>query len=275
MKDCLTIGQAARLTGMTTETLRHYDRIGLITPSRRDEWSGYRYYTRQDIVRLNTVQALRCMELSLQEIQQILACSQLEELIGLLRQAEAKADARLAQLHAARSRIARARQAYESKRSSAQARGGLFVQQLPERIVVLSQEPAEPSLETLWNYLAPFYDQLGAGSRQQYALEDAAGVYRCAESSRLFAICSRYPSLEGLTRIPAGPYLCASCTEEDRMQVLEQMLQAARTQYGAAPSFSLELVILSGVLQWTYQIQLPLLPNAESAPAGHPPRPGA
>ena len=55
----------------------------------------------------------------------------------------------------------------------------------------------------------------------------------------------------------------------------EQMLQAARTQYGAAPSFSLELVILSGVLQWTYQIQLPLLPNAESAPAGHPPRPGA
>ena len=156
MKDCLTIGQAARLTGMTTETLRHYDRIGLITPSQRDEWSGYRYYTRQDIVRLNTVQALRCMELSLQEIQQILACSQLEELIGLLLQAEAKADARIAQLHAARSRIARARQAYESKRSSAQARGGLFVQQLPERIVVLSQEPAEPSLETLWNYLAPF-----------------------------------------------------------------------------------------------------------------------
>ena len=43
----------------------------------------------------------------------------------------------------------------------------------------------------------------------------------------------------------------------------------------AAPSFSLELVILSGVLQWTYQIQLPLLPNAESAPAGHPPRPDA
>ena len=42
----------------TSETLRHDDRIGLVKPSKKDEWTHYRYYTEQDIVRLHTVRAI-------------------------------------------------------------------------------------------------------------------------------------------------------------------------------------------------------------------------
>ena len=38
-----TIGEAAKLVGMTAETLRHYDRIGLVSPHKTDEWTKYRY----------------------------------------------------------------------------------------------------------------------------------------------------------------------------------------------------------------------------------------
>lgn len=65
MEKLFSVSRAAKLAGMTAEALRHYDRIGLVKPCRVDEWTGYRYYSQQEIVRLNTVKALRCMDLTL------------------------------------------------------------------------------------------------------------------------------------------------------------------------------------------------------------------
>ena len=52
MEKYFSIGEAAKAVHTTTETLRHYDRIGLVKPGKKDEWTNYRYYTEQDIVRL-------------------------------------------------------------------------------------------------------------------------------------------------------------------------------------------------------------------------------
>ncbi len=51
MKKYFSVGEAAKAVHTTSETLRHYDRIGLVKPSKKDEWTNYRYYTEQDIVR--------------------------------------------------------------------------------------------------------------------------------------------------------------------------------------------------------------------------------
>ena len=45
MKQYFSVGEAAKAAGTTSETLRHYDRIGLVKPSKKDEWTNYRYYT--------------------------------------------------------------------------------------------------------------------------------------------------------------------------------------------------------------------------------------
>lgn len=79
MKSYFSVGEAARAVHMTSETLRHYDRIGLVTPSKKDEWTQYRYYTAQDLVRLQTVRALQMMDLPLQEIKKVLAYDDLEK----------------------------------------------------------------------------------------------------------------------------------------------------------------------------------------------------
>ena len=67
-KRCYSIGEAAAIVHTTSETLRHYDRIGLVKPSIKDKWTNYRYYTDEDIVRLNTVRALQLMDLPLKEM---------------------------------------------------------------------------------------------------------------------------------------------------------------------------------------------------------------
>ncbi len=79
MKKYFSIGEAAKAVHTTAETLRHYDRIGLVKPSKKDEWTGYRYYSENDIVRLNTVRALLLMDLSLSEIKNVLEYDDLKK----------------------------------------------------------------------------------------------------------------------------------------------------------------------------------------------------
>ena len=39
------IGDFSRLAQVSVRMLRHYDKLGLLTPSQTDKWTGYRYYT--------------------------------------------------------------------------------------------------------------------------------------------------------------------------------------------------------------------------------------
>ncbi|MGB9359490.1 MAG: MerR family transcriptional regulator [Acidimicrobiia bacterium] len=69
--DTTTIGDVARLAGITVRTLHHYDDIGLLTPTERRP-NGYRGYTDRDISRLQQILAYRELDLGLDEIARIL-----------------------------------------------------------------------------------------------------------------------------------------------------------------------------------------------------------
>ncbi len=64
----LKIGEFAWLGQVTVETLRHYDRLGLLIPARLDRFTEYRYYTLDQLPRLNRILALKDLGLSLEEI---------------------------------------------------------------------------------------------------------------------------------------------------------------------------------------------------------------
>ena len=64
-------GEFARRASVTLRTLRYYDRVGLLCPSRHTE-AGYRLYTDEDLIRLQQILGLRFLGLSLQEIQDLL-----------------------------------------------------------------------------------------------------------------------------------------------------------------------------------------------------------
>lgn len=66
-----TIGEVARLAGITVRALHHYDEIGLLTPSERRD-NGYRGYSEDDITRLQYILAYRELGLGLHAIAGIL-----------------------------------------------------------------------------------------------------------------------------------------------------------------------------------------------------------
>lgn len=91
------IATVARLAGTTSRTLRHYDDVGLLQPSRVAA-NGYRYYDRDALRRLQRILLLREQGMSLTQIGQTLAAGQEE--VSALR-------AHLAQLSQQRDRIDR------------------------------------------------------------------------------------------------------------------------------------------------------------------------
>jgi effector-binding domain-containing protein len=62
------IGDFSRLSRVSVKALRYYDEIGLLTPVKVDQFSGYRYYSADQLPRLNYIVALRNLGLSLEEI---------------------------------------------------------------------------------------------------------------------------------------------------------------------------------------------------------------
>ena len=256
MQEYFSVGEAAKAVHTTSETLRHYDRIGLVKPSKKDAWTNYRYYTEQDIVRLNTVRALQMMDLPLQEIKKGLEYDDLEKIIDFLRQTEQKADEKIEALQYSKSKIQLAKADYERKLRAQQTFSGTVLKDLPERVILLSDTLEVPTLDNLWNYLSHFYDKVTPALKDRFFFEDLAGIYSEEGLTRLFALCIRYVEIEGLKVLPKGKYLCASCMEEHREQTLQELVRMARTQYGAEPTFTVQIIVVSGILQWNYEVQV-------------------
>ena len=68
----ITIQGFARLCGCNTQTLRYYDRIGLLTPAKVDEWTGYRYYEEEQALLFVKIKNLQQADFSIEEIKALL-----------------------------------------------------------------------------------------------------------------------------------------------------------------------------------------------------------
>ena len=80
------IGEVARLFHLSVSTLRHYERLGLVTPERVDPDTGYRYYSARQFEALNTVRYLRALDMPLEEISDFVHNRDLDNIQAKLRQ---------------------------------------------------------------------------------------------------------------------------------------------------------------------------------------------
>ena len=99
----LSIGDFARLAGVSVRMLRHYDALGLLRPARVDPDSGYRSYTTAQLDRANRLVALKDLGFSLEDCGRLLGDDvPVEQLRGMLRLRRAEL---AAQIESDRSRL--------------------------------------------------------------------------------------------------------------------------------------------------------------------------
>ncbi|MFI8963380.1 MerR family transcriptional regulator [Streptomyces sp. NPDC053493] len=69
----LTIGDFARASRLSAKALRRYDESGLLRPARVDPFTGYRYYTEEQVERARLVGWLRRIDMPLAEVGRVCA----------------------------------------------------------------------------------------------------------------------------------------------------------------------------------------------------------
>ena len=84
-----TISEMASLLGVTTHMLRHYEKVGIITPEVNKE-NGYRYYTVLDTRRFNLSRILLSCGIPLEQCAMIMGSVPAEEIETILREKEAE-----------------------------------------------------------------------------------------------------------------------------------------------------------------------------------------
>lgn len=68
--DKISIGKMALLNQVTEQTLRHYDKFGLLKPAYIDEKSKYRYYDIKQSAKLDMIQHMKALGMSLKQIKE-------------------------------------------------------------------------------------------------------------------------------------------------------------------------------------------------------------
>ncbi|WP_087016492.1 MerR family transcriptional regulator [Thaumasiovibrio subtropicus] len=77
------IGEISKLYGISVDSLRHYEKLGLLEPEYVKD-NGYRYYSNRQIWKLNTIRSLRQLDIGLPEIQRYLTNRTLEKNVDLI-----------------------------------------------------------------------------------------------------------------------------------------------------------------------------------------------
>lgn len=88
-KKQLSILEFSRLTGISRDNLRFYDRIGLLKPELRGK-NGYRYYTRRQLGSAYLIGSLRLLGVGLEDIRRYSAGRTPEEMLALFAEQEAR-----------------------------------------------------------------------------------------------------------------------------------------------------------------------------------------
>lgn len=98
--EALGIGQLARRGGVRIDTVRYYERNGLLSPRTRLA-SGYRRYGDVELARLRFIRRGKALGFSLKEIKELLTLSAQRDVARIKRSAQAKlldVEARIAAL---------------------------------------------------------------------------------------------------------------------------------------------------------------------------------
>jgi len=66
------IGEFSKLSGLSIDTLYHYEKMKLLIPSQTDKFTGYRYYEAKKLVTVNKILALKDSDFTLEEITSVL-----------------------------------------------------------------------------------------------------------------------------------------------------------------------------------------------------------
>ena len=132
----LKIGEFSQMMQVTVKTLRHYEQRGLLLPDEVDEWTGYRYYSIDQMQKLQSIRDLQRLGFSLDEIKDLYDDVSHTPSVRQLTEKIKETEQQLKQLIARRNRLLD----WRNSRKEMKTMEKFSIQSLPEIIVASHRE---------------------------------------------------------------------------------------------------------------------------------------
>jgi DNA-binding transcriptional MerR regulator len=155
-----SIGEFARHGRVSVRMLRHYDAIGLLRPDRVDDLTGHRWYSVDQLPRLNRIVALKELGFRLEQVSTMLyeKISTLE-LRSMLTLRYAELEAEITQRHAGLAQIEARLQIIE--REGAMPTDDVQIKRIPAvRVAELTATAADFEPQSIGPVISPLFDEL-------------------------------------------------------------------------------------------------------------------
>ena len=222
----LSIGQMAELNHVSEQTLRLYDKEGLLVPRCVDPVTGYRYYHIIQSAKLDLIQNMKVYGMTLRQIRSFLDSNDPAALREMLSEQADSIEERIRQLRRSQSAITRTLDNY--RRYEAMPRNGeIFLEYIPERRIfryncdVNYFDQDESGYEYMLrqmktnlvanNMPLSYFTNIGTIIRREHLVPDALF------SNEVFLFVDEDDSSQAMETLPAASYLCL-CSDEFSME---------------------------------------------------------
>lgn len=222
----LSIGQMAELNHISEQTLRLYDKEGLLVPRCVDPVTGYRYYHITQSAKLDLIQNMKVYGMTLRQIRSFLDSNDPAALRALLTEQADSIEERIRQLRRSQSAITRTLDNY--RRYEAMPRNGeIFLEYIPERRIfryscdVNYFDQDESGYEYMLrqmktnlvanNMPLSYFTNIGTIIRREHLVPDELF------SNEVFLFVDEDDSSQAMETLPAASYLCL-CSDEFSME---------------------------------------------------------
>lgn len=217
----LTVGQMAKLNHVSEQTLRLYDREGLLVPSKRGSDNRYRYYDMKQSAVLDMIQHMKSLGMNLRDIKTQLDNKDLGYLEDILQQKQRQIEEEIKQLKVQRRAVERMLESYERYRA-APPDGTIVLEYIGKRQMYC--------IDTQTNFYdngIEVYEGILRELRSRLAQDKLPHIYFCNAgtilrynnlmsnnfySTEVFVFVDReFVSEEFITTIAPSNYLCIYC----------------------------------------------------------------
>ncbi len=218
VKEYFTIGEISSLLGLSSHTLRYYDKIGLIRPAIVNEQNSYRMYSYDQLFTLEHIRNLQQLGFSLDQIKDIFSDSTTATIRGYLEEREKDLEKSIRDLSLIRDTVSCSLKYYRQLEDGIPP-GIPFVSAEETRwLFAEPYEPGEPLMGTAGLRLTTEirkkkYAELCFLRHIGFILDYAAFMEGKIVPTHYFMFLDKAPasSISKVKELPAGRYLCHRC----------------------------------------------------------------
>lgn len=227
MKKYYSIGEVSKITDVSIDRLRNYDKIDLLKPKYVDSKTGYRYYIGEQFRQLRFIKYLRKINVSLADIKMILNKeTSSEKFILFLHEKIYEIENEIENLNLIKEDISelKSNMEYSMKRSNVEH---IYIKDIEERYAVYRNinKDTESILEHREDIFEIFRNEEPSLINKRVIekgiyIEDYKNLY--SKSTNIFIITKNCKEKSNLM-IPKGTYICLSYKEGRREEAIKRL----------------------------------------------------